>query len=154
MHLKLTLLTTALSLFTTSLAAPAPHGNPYTYVRFRQVTYDAGYDDANRTMEFVSCSNGRNGLMSRYGWQTQGEIPRFPYIGGTDMVEGWNSTNCGTCWSVTFEGRTVFILAIDRTRHGLNIARDAMDELTGGEAEKLGRVFAGIVRVPEHYCGL
>ena len=57
------------------------------------VKYDTGYDDGSRSMAVVSCSDGVNGLMTRYGWQTQGEIPRFPYIGGAGAVEGWNSAN-------------------------------------------------------------
>ncbi|KAK0619342.1 Sm1 protein [Immersiella caudata] len=126
--------------------------NPFTYVGTRAVTFDPGYDDVNRTLESLACSSGRNGVMKRYGWQTQGDIPHFPFIGGVEAVEGWNSTNCGTCWGATFEGRRVYILAIDRTQTGINIAREAMDQLTGGEAVKLGRVFADIVRVPAELC--
>jgi hypothetical protein len=37
------------------------------------VRYDAGYDDASRSMTAVACSDGTNGLITRYGWQTQGK---------------------------------------------------------------------------------
>jgi Cerato-platanin len=55
------------------------------------VSYDTGYDDGSRSMAVVSCSDGANGLMTRYGWQTQSQVSRFPYIGGVDAVAGWNS---------------------------------------------------------------
>lgn len=57
------------------------------------VSYDTGYDDGSRSMTAVSCSDGTNGLITRYGWQTQSAIPNFPYIGGADAIPGWNSPN-------------------------------------------------------------
>lgn len=57
------------------------------------VSYDAGYDDAGRALTAVSCSDGVNGLITKYGWQTQGAIPRFPHIGGAPDIAGWNSAN-------------------------------------------------------------
>lgn len=44
-------------------------------------------------MNDVSCSDGVNGLTTRYGWTTQGAIPKFPYIGGAELIAGWNSAN-------------------------------------------------------------
>jgi len=44
-------------------------------------------------MDFVACSDGRNGLMNKYRWETQGDIPRFPYIGGHVAIPGKYSTN-------------------------------------------------------------
>ena len=57
------------------------------------MAYDTGYDDGSRSLEFLACSNGQNGLITRYGWQTQGQIPRFPYIGAAAAVERWDSAN-------------------------------------------------------------
>ena len=57
------------------------------------MAYDTGYDDGSRSLTAVSCSDGQNGLITRYGWQTQGQIPKFPYIGAAAAVEGWNSAN-------------------------------------------------------------
>lgn len=73
------------------------------------VSYDTGYDDGSRSMTAVSCSDGTNGLITRYGWQTQGQIPNFPYIGGSSAIAGWNSASvcpfiehrlffCGLTW--------------------------------------------------------
>lgn len=55
------------------------------------VSYDTGYDDSSRSMNVVSCSDGVNGLVTRYGWQTQGAVKGFPHIGGYEGVAGWNS---------------------------------------------------------------
>ena len=57
-----------------------------------QVSYDTGYDDASRPLSGVACSDGKNGLITRYGFQTQGNIPNYPNIGGYVGVAGWNSS--------------------------------------------------------------
>ncbi|KAK4127999.1 hypothetical protein N657DRAFT_654071 [Parathielavia appendiculata] len=118
------------------------------------VSYDVGYDDSARSLSVVACSDGTNGLIWKYGWQVQGDITRFPYIGGAEAVGGWNSPNCGTCWSATYNGKTIYILAIDRSAHGLNIGLNAMNDLTDGHAVQLGRVEASVQQVPLSNCGL
>lgn len=118
--------TPALSFF--ALLAP--------FAQATTLSYDPGYSQGDRSLNVVSCSDGANGLITRYGWQTQSQIPRFPYIGGSSDIAGWNSPNCGTCYSVTYgpTGKQVFILAIDHTAEGLNVAQAAMDELTNNQA--------------------
>jgi hypothetical protein len=84
----------------------------------------------------VSCSDGSNGLITRYGWQKQSDIPRFPYIGGSSDIASWNSPSCGQCYSLEYAktGKKVFILAIDHVAQGFNVAQKAMDELTNNQA--------------------
>ncbi|KAI8942116.1 hypothetical protein NX059_000210 [Plenodomus lindquistii] len=118
------------------------------------VSYDTGYDDAGRSLNALSCSNGANGLITKYGWQTQGAIAGFPRVGGYVGVEGWNSAQCGTCYGVTYNGKTVYILAIDHTANGFNIAKAAMDDLTNGQAAQLGRIEAQYAQVAVSNCGL
>lgn len=65
------------------------------------VSYDEGYDQAGRALTVVSCSDGDNGLITKYGYQTQGAIPGFPLIGGSSDIAGWNSPQCGKCYQVT-----------------------------------------------------
>jgi hypothetical protein len=55
------------------------------------VSYDTGYDDAGRSLTALSCSDGANGLITKYGWQNQGAVAGFPRIGGYMGVAGWNS---------------------------------------------------------------
>jgi hypothetical protein len=142
------------ALATTGTAKPPRSHVDTSLTIFLPVSYDTGYDDSSRSMTVVSCSDGPNGLITRYGWQTQGVIPRFPYIGGAAAVAGYNSPNCGTCWSATYNGKTIFILAIDHAADGLNIAQAAMDDLTNGNAVAFGRVDATVVQVDMSNCGL
>ncbi|KAI1427315.1 eliciting plant response-like protein [Xylaria sp. FL1777] len=118
------------------------------------VAYDQGYDDPNRSMTAVACSDGVNGLTTRYGWTTQGQIPRFPNIGAAEIVTGWNSAGCGTCWTLTYNGRSVTVLAVDHAGSGFNLALSAMNTLTNGQAVALGRVEATAVQVAPSACGL
>ncbi|KAI6361168.1 hypothetical protein MCOR25_006539 [Pyricularia grisea] len=135
-------LSNILSIFTLAAAAQAV-----------SVSYDTGYDDGSRSLNDVSCSDGVNGLITKYGWQTQGQISNFPYIGGADAVSGWNSPNCGTCWQLTYNGKSINILAIDRAS-GFNIGLDAMNALTNGQAVSLGRIDAQFQQVGLSSCGL
>ncbi|KAK4228808.1 protein SnodProt1 [Podospora fimiseda] len=116
------------------------------------VSYDQGYDDPSRSLTAVSCSDGVNGVMWKYGWKVQGDAKSF--VGGAAAVGGWNSPNCGTCWSATWGGRTVYVLAIDRAGSGLNIGLNAMNQLTNGLATQVGVVEATVNQVALSYCGL
>lgn len=118
------------------------------------VSYDTGYDDASRSMTAVSCSDGTNGLITRYGWQTQGQIPHFPLVGGSSAVAGWNSDACGQCVQLTYAGMSINVLAIDHADEGFNIAQEAMDALTNGQAVALGRGDAEAIVVDGSACGL
>ncbi|KAI1379141.1 Cerato-platanin [Hypoxylon crocopeplum] len=117
------------------------------------VAYDTGYDDASRSLTAVACSDGPNGLITRYNWQTQGDIPS-PYIGAADAIAGWNSPSCGTCWELSYSGKTINVLAIDHAGSGFNIALDAMNALTNGQAVALGRVEATSRQVDLSACGV
>ncbi len=137
-----------------------------------KVSYDRGYDEPDRSMTDVSCSDGINGLITRYKWPTQGDIPVFPYIGGVDAIPGWNSPNvrnlnptalptgvltklqCGTCWELEYLGKSINILAVDHAEYGFNIGLRAMDILTGGQSIVLGRVNVNFSQVPVSACGL
>jgi hypothetical protein len=55
------------------------------------VSYDAGYDAADRQLTSLTCSDGSNGLITKYGWATQGQVAGFPRIGGYMGVASWNS---------------------------------------------------------------
>jgi hypothetical protein len=133
------LTTTFLSLLSTAIAIT--------------VSYDTGYDDGSRSLASVACSDGSNGLLTK-GYSTQSSLPSFPRIGGASVIAGWNSASCGTCWSLTFNGNTINVLAVDHADQGFNIAQAAMDQLTGGQAVALGRVDASYAQVDASVCGL
>ncbi|KAI4866605.1 SnodProt1 [Hypoxylon rubiginosum] len=117
------------------------------------VSYDTGYDDDSRSLTTVSCSDGQYGLIPRYGWQTQGDIPAM-YLGAADTIAGWNSPSCGTCYELSYNGKTINVYAIDHAGAGFNIALDAMNALTNGQAVALGRVDATSRQVDVSACGI
>merc|ERR1712228_219722 len=49
---------------------------------------------ASDSLTSVSCSDGANGLMTRWGYQTL--EPMFPYVAAMAGAT-WNSPKCGTC---------------------------------------------------------
>lgn len=116
------------------------------------VSFDTIYDDAGASLNTVACSDGAHGLVDKF--PTFGSLPSFPGIGGAPAIAGWDSPNCGTCWQLTFNGKTVNILAIDVGLDGFNISEEAMNELTNGQAVELGRVTADVVQVASSVCGL
>ena len=67
------------------------------------------------------------------------------------MLTGQNK--CGTCWKLTYEGKSINVLGIDQSQ-GYNIAFAAMDDLTNGNAEFLGRIEATAAQVDKSVCGL
>ena len=128
-------------------------------------------------------AKGANGLITRYGWQTQGAIKNFPNIGGSSDIAGWNSKSCGQCYSVAYsksrrgcgvqrartnlctswiwlthcvrsEGKTIYVLGIDHAAAGLNLSKQAMDKLTNNQATQLGRIEATVTKVDVGKCGL
>lgn len=144
---------------------------PDDYKLIPTVSYDQGYDDAGRSLTSVSCSDGNNGLITKYGWQNQGAVAGFPRIGGYSGIAGWNSAQvcssrhcppiqkanvkkCGTCYGITYNGNTIYVLAVDRAGDGFNIAKQAMDQLTNGQAASLGRIDANYQQVATSNCGL
>ena len=117
------------------------------------VSYDTTYDSSSTSLNSVACSDGPNGLETK-GYTTFGSLPDFPYIGGASVVAGWNSPDCGTCWSLAYNDQTITVLAIDTAPDGFNIALDAMNVLTDGQAQFLGRVTATATQVDASQCGM
>ena len=117
------------------------------------VSYDETYDNAAGSLATVACSDGTNGLLTK-GYSDFGSLPDFPNIGGAAAIAGWNSASCGTCWQLTYSGNSINVLAIDHAASGFNIALEAMNTLTDGQAEFLGRVDATATQVDASQCGL
>lgn len=109
------------------------------------VSYDSTYDNKGGSLSTVACSDGPHGLLTK-GYKTFGSLPDFPYIGGSSDVAGWNSASCkslakhsglfahvnkvGNCYKVTYNGKSVYMLAIDHTDSGINMSLEAMNDLT------------------------
>jgi hypothetical protein len=120
-------------------------------------TFDTVYDNAQQSLSTVACSDGPNGLLTR-GYSTFGSLPNYPFVAGGPAVTGWNSPGCGTCWTVTYTtakgNSTINLLAIDVARNSYNMPTMAMNNLTGGQADSLGRVPVTAFNVHPSVCGL
>jgi hypothetical protein len=143
--MKFTLVVAFLSVF----ALPA-FGDP------AYVTWDPTYSNPTASLATVSCSDGKNGLLTK-GYTTFESIPSFPNIGG---VPGgvWNSTICGTCWGLKYttpsgHQTTVYITAVDNS-YTFNISPQAFDKLTDGTGFEAGKVKVRAIRVSPSKCGM
>jgi hypothetical protein len=93
------------------------------------------YDNGQTSMNSVACSNGVNGLVTK-GYPTFGSLPSFPFIGGAFAVGAWNSTECGSCWELTYPAYWRHCLP-HRHRHslsGFDVSDETMNTLTNGVA--------------------
>lgn len=117
------------------------------------LSYDTTYDNSDLSLSSVACSDGANGLEKK-GYTTLGSIPTFPNVGGVYTVAGWNSSACGTCYTVTYGSNTVAILAVDASKVGFTVSEAAMNTLTGDSAVQLGRVDVTATQVDVSKCGL
>ena len=120
-------------------------------------SYIIMYDTSELNIMKVACGGGSHGFENR-GFSTIGSLPGYPNVGGVPAITGWNSPNCGTCWNVTHtddEGimRTISLLGIDASVN-YTTTTAAMNNLTNGQADFLGRVDVTVVQVPSSVCGL
>lgn len=161
--MKTTIAASLLAFFTLSsstLAAPvqsaAPDASAATAQLVSSVSYDTKFDQGTTSLNTVSCSNGANGLITQ-GYSTFNSLPGFPFIGGAPTVEGWNSASCGKCYKIHYKNgnidNTINLLAVDAAPGGFNLGLQAMNRLTNGQAEDLGRVEASYWEVDRAQCG-
>ncbi|KAJ5375813.1 Cerato-platanin [Penicillium concentricum] len=152
--MKSTIMFTSAFLATLNLVAAGPAPVVAATV---SVSFDPKYDIGTSSLNTVSCSNGINGLITQ-GYTDFASLPSFPNIGGAITIPGWNSPNCGKCYELHYSNgkidKTINVLAVDAAPGGFNIGLQAMNTLTNGLAEELGRVDATYVEVEGSACGL
>ncbi|KAJ5505142.1 Cerato-platanin [Penicillium fimorum] len=152
--MKSTIIFTPAFLATLNLVAAAPAPAVAETV---SVSFDPKYDIGTSSLTTVSCSDGINGLITE-GYTDFASLPSFPNIGGAITISGWNSPNCGKCYELHYSNgkidKTINVIAIDASPSGFNIGLQAMNTLTNGLAEELGRVDATYVEVEDSACGL
>jgi hypothetical protein len=97
---------------------------------------------AGQPLTQVSCSDGANGLMTRWGYSTID--PMAPYVAAVSNVV-WNSPNCGKCYKVTAStGNSIYVTAIDHCAPVSNYAfhfdlhPNAFSELFGSLTQGVG----------------
>ncbi|KAH9033993.1 immunomodulatory protein [Lactarius deliciosus] len=105
------------------------------------------------SLSTVACSDGANGLLTK-NFTTFGSLPSFPNIGAAQAVGGWNSPACGSCWTISFGGKSINVIAVDHAGDGFNLSLEAMNTLTNGHAQELGVINAQATQVDPSQCGL
>lgn len=131
------------------LAAPQSPGHPPSL----PVTYSTQYDNKNLPLTGVACSNGANGLLTK-GYKTLGDLKNFPYVGAAQYIEGWNSTQCGSCYKLVWWSNSIYVLGVDHVTDGFVISKAALNALTGGQAVDLGSTQAAVIGVQPSYCNI
>lgn len=70
------------------------------------------------------------------------------------MWTDWNSTGCGTCWELSYNGTSINVAAVDTAGVGFDLSLDAYNVLTDGQGVAAGFVFATVAQVDASVCGL
>ncbi|KAI0657028.1 Cerato-platanin [Cubamyces menziesii] len=118
-----------------------------------RVSYDELYDNASQDLEALTCADGPNGLET-LGYTTLGSLPSFPNVAGAAAVTSFNSPNCGTCWQLTYNGKSINVLAVDHAGDGFVLSLEALDTLTNGQGYTLDVIDAEVQQVQRSQCGL
>ena len=114
------------------------------------VIINSAYDDSNRPLDTVSCNDHLSSLNNKF--KTYGSLPTFPNVAGISYVTGPSSWACGTCWKVTFQSNSVYVLAIGHVKNGVELSTKTMNTLTNGMATKLA--WAEVVQAENSMCGM
>merc|ERR1712130_860030 len=101
------------------------------------VSWDSTYDDGSCSLFNTVCSDGPNGLITDTR-TTFNQFPSFPYIGGAQFIEGWDSHLCGSCYQITYNGNSIYMVAVDSASDGFTTSWYAFNQLSGGQAEEYG----------------
>ncbi|KAI0396817.1 EC5 protein [Xylariaceae sp. FL0594] len=123
--------------------------------------YDKRYADRNTHLFTVECYDGSNGLATRYGWTTLGNVRSFPDVAAASFVV-WDSPQCGTCWRVSYtnagtgQTRNAYVTMVDfADGEGFVLSTTTFDRITGGLASKgVGSVKVQVEQVRRETCGL
>lgn len=116
--------------------------------------YDTVYDQQGNPVTSFACPD-----LTTQGYNTFGDIPAWPFIGGAPQVQSTNSPSCGTCWELSYvntNGITLFLyfLAIDTAPQGrFTISLDGMNYLTNNDAVALDGMPITVGQMGTDYCG-
>ena len=114
------------------------------------VEYDTQYDNPKALTDSVTCSGGTNGIETK-GYDTYGNVPAFPHIGGADFIK-YDSTSCGSCWKLSYKANSIHVTVIDKAGSGFTVSGEALKDLGGQEAMDEGKIYASATRVDESNC--
>ncbi|KAL7810212.1 Cerato-platanin domain-containing protein [Trichoderma aethiopicum] len=89
--------------------------------------------------------------MPNLDWTLQQDTAGFI---GLDKIDGMNSGKCFTCWTMSYGDRAISLLALDGANSGIVMSFNALQYLTDGRAQELGRVNIDAVEADPSECGV
>ncbi|RFU74625.1 eliciting plant response like [Trichoderma arundinaceum] len=114
-------------------------------------TFNALYDDPSRPLSEVSCWRKDVGFMPHLDWKLQKDAVGFI---GIDSLSRLNTANCFSCWMISYNGKTISLLAIDGSNSGVVMSLDALQSLTDGRALELDHIDVNAIEVDTSHCGI
>ncbi|EED79834.1 predicted protein [Postia placenta Mad-698-R] len=130
----------------TTLLTSALYLVPVVLAQQYNITYNAFYNDGDSSLSFTACSRliPTDPVLASFH--------DFPYIGGTSAITSENTTACGTCWQLDYNGNSIYITAVDTAEAGFfNLTHYAFEKLTDGQTGDY--VSAIATEVDSSHCG-
>lgn len=120
-----------LTLLTSVLAAREP-----TEIRFSYL-----YGRPMASINDVACSDGENGLIAKDpSIKHLKDIWPFPRLAGAPTIGAWNSPECGKCYKLYYEDKSIVVMAVDIGGEGFVVSREVMDYFTNYNGGTVGLV--------------
>ncbi|KAJ6260451.1 hypothetical protein Dda_4677 [Drechslerella dactyloides] len=95
------------------------------------VSWDPVYDNAGQSLATVACSDGANGLLTKFPdvktlGDLKGKLKPNVYPAGVSEITGWNNPSCGKCFRLKYKSRVggdkqIFLVAVDTAPLGANV---------------------------------
>jgi hypothetical protein len=112
------------------------------------VRQDSKYDNPKALLSSTAC-----GVLAKK-YHTFDSLKSFPFIaaaqatipqGDSDVISNPKNT-CGTCWQISYQGKSVFVEVVDHIAAGFSLSSKAMTMLSGGVLD------AQVTTVDMSYC--
>ncbi|KAG1772408.1 Cerato-platanin [Suillus occidentalis] len=114
------------------------------------VTWDTAYSDPSASLATVSCSDGKNGLLTK-GYTTFGH-PSL-HSPTSEVSQAVSGTPPYVYTTPSGHQTTVYITAVDNS-YTFNVSPHTFDDLTDGTGFEAGKVKVRAVRVSPSKCGM
>jgi hypothetical protein len=119
--------------------------------------YDSNFDYVkNLPLTSFACSDGANGLITKTGAQTLGQLKSklrpntYVAAGG---ISGWNSPNCGQCWKGRApNGASLQFVLIDKATPSVVMGEEAFKILSPSKTLQEGHITIYVTQLPRASC--
>jgi hypothetical protein len=127
-------------------------------VKADTLKYNRDYDYAQNTeLTSFSCSDGANGLITRYGvnnlQRLQTKLQPNTYIGASPAVAKWNDPNCGKCFRATnpSNNKSLNFVVIEQNS-GVVTGEEGFRLLSPSGTTSEGTLTVNVAELPSQSC--